>query len=101
MPLMAAKAGHSTRCESAGGTAIFLPTRSFGVLMLALLRKNTLLPALSYTTATIFRLAPLLIAVSTVGASADADVGLAQVDLLRASAEPLPRSTVRSMFSSL
>ena len=101
MPLIAANAGQSTRCESAGGTAIFLPTRSFGVLMLALLRKKTLLPALSKTTATIFRLAPLLIAVSTVGASEMPTSAWPRSIFLALSAEPLPRSTVRSMFSSL
>ncbi len=98
---MAAKAGHSTRCESAGGTAIFLPTRSFGERMLALFLKKALLPALSNTTATILRSAPLEIAVSTVGASEMPRSPCFRSIFFALSAEPEPRTTVSSMFSSL
>ena len=68
--------------------------------MLALFLKNTLLPALSNTTATIFRSAPLLIAVSTVGASEMPNSAWPRSTFLALSAEPLPRTTVRSMPSS-
>jgi hypothetical protein len=69
--------------------------------MLAPLRKNRLLPALSYTTETIFRLAPLLMAVITVGASEMPMSACPRSTFLALSAEPLPRSTVRSMPSCL
>ena len=98
---MVANAGHSTRCESAGGTAIFLPTRSLGSRMLALFLKKALFPALSKTTATIFRLAPFVIAVITVGASEMPTSACLRSIFFALSADPAPRTTLSSRSSCL